>query len=264
MASGIEPSTGASRMGEPVPNAQLPGTEPSDEALLARIAGGDSDALGALYDRYARVAIAVAYRVLGEHGAAEDVVQEAFLAVWRRVDSFDADRGTVRSWLLTIVAQWRGRPPAGPACPRAAGCRAGRRRIQACNPGEETFEMVASTVEAERVREALATLPTDQREAIELAYFGGLTHQEIAQRTGPRSARSRAECGWVCTRSAPAWRPLPAGRRRTAARGQRAAGEGTGAGRGNTGAMDSPPPADGALSGRMSTANLRSRSARQT
>jgi RNA polymerase sigma factor (sigma-70 family) len=159
-------------------------TEPSDELLLERISRGDSDALGVLYDRYARIAIAVAYRVLGEHGVAEDVVQEAFLAVWRRVDSFDVSRGNVRSWLLTIVRNG--------AIDRRRGRHARALQDTALDDvafrlatgGEETFDTVASSVEAERVREALATLPPDQREAIELAYFGGLTHQEIAQRTG--------------------------------------------------------------------------------
>ncbi|MCC6790966.1 MAG: sigma-70 family RNA polymerase sigma factor [Thermomicrobiales bacterium] len=158
--------------------------EPSDEQLLASISRGESDALGVLYDRYARIAIAVAYRVLGEHGVAEDVVQEAFLAVWRRVDSFDATRGNVRSWLLTIVRNG--------AIDRRRGRHARALQDTALDDvafrlatgGEETFEIVASSVEAERVREALSALPPEQREAIELAYFGGLTHQEIAQRTG--------------------------------------------------------------------------------
>jgi RNA polymerase sigma-70 factor (ECF subfamily) len=158
--------------------------DPSDEALLTRISRGDSDALGVLYDRYARVAIAIAYRVLGEHGAAEDVVQEAFLAVWRRVDSFDPSRGSVRSWLLTIIRNG--------AIDRRRGRHARALQDTALDDvafrlttgDEETFDTVASSVEAERVREALSTLPPEQREAIELAYFGGLTHQEIAQRTG--------------------------------------------------------------------------------
>ena len=157
---------------------------PADEALLARIAAGDSAALGELYDRYARVAIAVAYRVLGEHGAAEDVVQEAFLAVWRRVDSFDASRGNVRSWLLTIVRNGAVDRRRGRHARALQDAALDDVAFRLATPDEETFETVASSVEAERVREALATLPPDQREAIELAYFGGLTHQEIAQRTG--------------------------------------------------------------------------------
>jgi RNA polymerase sigma-70 factor (ECF subfamily) len=158
--------------------------ELTDDALLTRISRGDAEALGLLYDRYNRMAIGVAYRVLGEHGASEDTVQEAFLAVWRRVDSFDPLRGTVRSWLLTIVRNG--------AVDRRRG-RHGRAlqdttlddvSFRLATDEEETFEIVAASVEAERVRDALNSLPPEQREAIELAYFGGLTHQEIAARTG--------------------------------------------------------------------------------
>jgi RNA polymerase sigma-70 factor (ECF subfamily) len=163
--------------------AYSPGA-PADETLLSMIANGDSAALGELYDRYARVAIAVAYRVLGEHGAAEDVVQEAFLAVWRRVDSFDASRGNVRSWLLTIVRNGAVDRRRGRHARALQDAALDDVAFRLATPDEETFDTVASSVEAERVREALATLPPDQREAIELAYFGGLTHQEIAQRTG--------------------------------------------------------------------------------
>jgi RNA polymerase sigma-70 factor (ECF subfamily) len=158
--------------------------DPSDETLLQRIANGDSDALGLLYDRYARVAIAVAYRVLGNHASAEDVVQEAFLAVWRRVDSFDSSRGTVRSWLLTIIRNGAVDRRRGRHARALQDATLDDVAFRLATPDEETFDTVASSVEAERVREALATLPADQREAIELAYFGGLTHQEIAERTG--------------------------------------------------------------------------------
>lgn len=158
--------------------------EPSDDALLARISRGESDALGELYDRYASLALAVAYRVLGERGVAEDVIQEAFLAVWRRAASFDPARGTARSWLLTIVRNG--------AIDRRRG-RHGRSMQDAAlddvafrlaTDGEETFDAVAASVDAERVREAIESLPHEQREAIELAFFSGLTHHEIAERTG--------------------------------------------------------------------------------
>jgi RNA polymerase sigma factor (sigma-70 family) len=158
--------------------------EQSDELLLAAIGRDETDALGRLYDRYNRLAIAVAYRVLNDHTAAEDTVQDAFLSVWRRVDSFDSSRGSARGWLLTIVRN--------AAVDRRRGRHA--RALQdtpledvtfrLATDGEETFAMVAASVEATRVRDALALLPSEQREAIELAYFGGLTHQEIAERTG--------------------------------------------------------------------------------
>jgi len=158
--------------------------EDNDEALLAAIGSGDVDALGLLYDRYNRLAIAVAYRVLGDHTAAEDTVQDAFLSVWRRVDSFDPQRGSARGWLLTIVRN--------AAVDRRRGRHARARQdatlddvtFRLASDGEETFAAVAASVEATRVRDALALLPSEQREAIELAYFGGLTQQEIAERTG--------------------------------------------------------------------------------
>jgi RNA polymerase sigma-70 factor (ECF subfamily) len=158
--------------------------EPTDDALLAAIARGDAEALGQFYDRYARLAIAVAFRVLGEHGAAEDTVQEAFLAVWRRIDSFDASRGTARSWLLTIVRNGAVDRRRGRHARALQDATLDDVAFRLATDDEETFELVASSVEAERVREALSTLPTEQRETIELAYFGGLTHQEIAERTG--------------------------------------------------------------------------------
>ena len=158
--------------------------DPTDEMLLAAIGSGNPEALGLLYDRYNRLAIAVAYRVLGDHTTAEDAVQDAFLSVWRRVDSFDPQRGSARGWVLTIVRN--------AAVDRRRGRHARALRdaslddvtFRLATDGEETFVAVAASVEATRVRDALALLPSEQREAIELAYFGGLTHQEIAERTG--------------------------------------------------------------------------------
>lgn len=108
------------RAPEPAPFA------PSDEALLAAIAQGEPNALGELYDRYIRLAIAVAFRVLGDHAAAEDAVQTAFLSTWRYAADFDQRRGSVRVWLLTIVrnaavdrrrgrraSAWQDAPPDG-------------------------------------------------------------------------------------------------------------------------------------------------------
>jgi RNA polymerase sigma-70 factor (ECF subfamily) len=158
--------------------------ECTDETLLAAIGAGDPNALGLLYDRYNRLANTVAYRVLGDHTAAEDTVQDAFLSVWRRAASFDASRGSARGWLLTIVRN------------AAVDRRRGRHArvlqdaplddvaFRLATDDEETFAAVAAAVEATRVRDALALLPSEQREAIEMAYFGGLTHQEIADRTG--------------------------------------------------------------------------------
>jgi len=155
-----------------------------DDELLAAIGGGDGMALGALYDRYGGLALAVAYRVLGERGAAEDAVQEGFLAVWRHAGGFRAERGSVRSWLLTIVRN------------AAIDRRRGRaKREEGLLPlddiefglagsGDDPFVVLAVTLEADQIRRAMAELPGEQREAIELAFFGGLTHLEVSARTG--------------------------------------------------------------------------------
>lgn len=165
-------------------NANVSANEPSDEAVIAAVAGGDHDALGVLYDRYQRLALAVAYRVLNDHGTAEDVVHDAFLTIWRRGGTFNAARGNARAWLMTVVRN--------AAIDRRRGRHA--RALQdtplddvaflLATEREDIFTTVVAGVEAERVREALTQLPAEQREAIELAYFRGLTQHEIAAQTG--------------------------------------------------------------------------------
>lgn len=157
---------------------------PSDEELLKAVHRGDVEALGVLYDRHRRCAFAVALRILDDACAAEDAVHDAFLAVWRRSETFDAGRGTARGWLLAIVRH------AAIDRRRSRGAHAhldasvARRDHQLEASADETFSAVTAHLEAERIRAALDDLPSEQREAIELAYFGGLTHQEIAERTG--------------------------------------------------------------------------------
>ncbi|HEY7031136.1 MAG TPA: sigma-70 family RNA polymerase sigma factor [Thermomicrobiales bacterium] len=155
-----------------------------DDALLAAIQARDDDALAAFYDRYGRLAFGLAYRMLGERGAAEDVVQESFLNVWRRAAGFDLGRGSARSWLMSIVHNL------------AVDRRRGRQRrtwtdvaldeVDALleTEDDDAFAVVAQSIDAERVQTALQHLPDEQRQAIVLAYFMGLTHQEIAEQTG--------------------------------------------------------------------------------
>ena len=167
----------------PQPSPPDPADRP-DDALLAAIQWRDGAALAALYDRHGRLAFGVAYRILGERGAAEEVVQEAFLAVWRHADRYRPERGAARAWLLTIVHhaaidRRRGRHKREltdvPLADVAFGLESGT---------EDAFAVVAAGIEAERVRRALAELPPEQRQAIDLAFFGGLTHQEVAEHTG--------------------------------------------------------------------------------
>ena len=154
--------------------------ELSDADLAGALAAGEVEALGELYDRYASLAYGVAMRVLGDAGRAEDAVQEAFLKVWRGAAGFDATRGTLRSWLLTAV---RNR-----AIDQLRG-RAGREQsevellpgVAAAGEGSDPWREVSRSLERAAIREALASLPAEQRQAVELAYYGGYTYTEIAQ-----------------------------------------------------------------------------------
>jgi RNA polymerase sigma-70 factor (ECF subfamily) len=153
--------------------------ERSDEELMEAIGAGDEAALGALYDRFGRVAYGVALRILRDRSLAEDAVQEAFLAIWRSADSYRRERATPSTWLLTLVHR------------RAVDLvrREDRRRA---DPLEESPEAVAddvpeaAAVRADRiaVQAALRSLPADQRQALELAYYGGYTQSELAERLG--------------------------------------------------------------------------------
>ena len=156
---------------------------PVDDAGLAgRIRDGDRQALGELYDREAGQAFAVAFRVVGDRSAAEDIVHDSFVAIWQRMDRFDPARGSLRAWLLTIV---RNR-----AVDRLRGTRptmtvgdADEQSLLRTEPNP-TWEIAAARLSALEIRGVLETLPVEQREAIELAYFGGRTYREIAKLTG--------------------------------------------------------------------------------
>jgi RNA polymerase sigma-70 factor (ECF subfamily) len=149
----------------------------SDEALLAIIATPDGDrALAELYDRYGRVAYGLAYRVLRDSSLAEDAVQDAFLTVWRTAGTYIRERGKPSAWLLTLVHR------------RAVDLvRREQRRRQPPPAEEPAVPTPAADEEAtlrdrrRAVQEALRQLPADQREAIELAYYGGLTQTELAE-----------------------------------------------------------------------------------
>ena len=155
---------------------------PPDDELIAAIAQGDHPALLALYDRHGRLGYGLAYRMLGESGAAEEAVQDAFLRVWRRAATFDPSRGSVRSWLMTIVhhcaIDLHRKRAGGP------NIVAGLDEIAEQTPAPDTWSEVSGKLDQERVRAAVAQLPQEQRRAIELAYFDGLTHREIAERDG--------------------------------------------------------------------------------
>ena len=151
----------------------------SDDALLALVARGDEEALAALYDRYSGVAYAIALRVVRDSGLAQDAVQDAFLAAWRTAAGFDPARGTASTWLLTLVHR------------RAVDIvrREQRRRTEplgegAADAGGAVDEDAVIRDRRRTVQEALARLPPEQRQALELAYYGGLTQSELADRLG--------------------------------------------------------------------------------
>ena len=155
-------------------------TELSDLALMERIALRNTDALRGLYDRYGRVAFALAYRVVGEASAAEEVVQDAFETVWNKGHAFDASKGgNVRGWLLTIVHRrsidYRRREFDRP--PRSLPIDS----MDHVLTSPDVWQDVSANLLGEQVRHAMDTLPTDQRRAIELAFFDGLSHGDIAR-----------------------------------------------------------------------------------
>jgi RNA polymerase sigma-70 factor (ECF subfamily) len=152
----------------------------ADEDLMQLVRRGDAAAFELIYDRHSTAAFSLAYRMTGKRNAAEDVVQEAFLSLWRSGARYDHTRGSVRTWVLGIVHN-----RAIDALRRSMV----HDRRRASDEGiEERFEARERTeVEAARrdeardVREALETLPPDQSKVIELAYFGGFTHTQIAE-----------------------------------------------------------------------------------
>lgn len=148
---------------------------------MARIVEGDEEAFGAMYDRHATVTFSLAVRRLHDPGAAEDPVQESFLSVWRGAANFSPDKSTVQTWLLTMVHH-RGvdRIRAQSAVTR----RAAAMEIEALvgqDWSDRTGDVAIVNVQSERVTAAVDALPKEQGEVLRLAYFGGFTHQEIAE-----------------------------------------------------------------------------------
>jgi RNA polymerase sigma-70 factor, ECF subfamily len=151
----------------------------ADEDLMQLVRQGDAAAFEVVYERHATAAFSLAYRMMGRRGPAEDVVQEAFLSLWRSGARYDHTRGSVRTWVLGIVhhraidALRRGI--------RHDARRASDEGIEERFASKDRTDLQASRrEEAAEVRTALAALPSEQSRAIELAYFGGFSHSEIA------------------------------------------------------------------------------------
>src|SRR5690348_2724448 len=166
----------------PLPLRVATAADDADRAVLTRISSGDLHALDELYDRYKTMSYSIAYRITSDATLAEDVVQDAFLGVWRNAGKYVEGRGSVKTWLLSIVHH------------RAVDAVRRRRPTSELPEREDVpppqltlpdiWADVAAGLDRTEIARALATLPDVQREAIELAYWGGLTQQEIAERTG--------------------------------------------------------------------------------
>ena len=151
----------------------------ADEDLISLVESADAEAFATLYDRHSRAAFSLAYRMMGERQASEDLTQDAFLKVWRGASSYRAERGSVRTWILSIVHN-RGIDQLRSHASR----RRTQDRIEASAPRSQPSEAFAETLrnsQRDQVREALNTLPPEQLKILELAYFSGYTHVEIAK-----------------------------------------------------------------------------------
>lgn len=163
---------------EPIEESNINRGDAGDEMrLVARIRAGDQQAMSELYDRYAKVVYAVALRVLQDAAAAEDILQDVFLQLWRNPDAFDASRGSLPAWLAVIsrhrsIDRLRKRRP--------------ETDIEDCviAGGPDLREEAERTLVIEKVRSVLGEMNPDQRKVLELAFFQGLTHTEIADKTG--------------------------------------------------------------------------------
>lgn len=170
---------------------------PSDSALVSAIRSGDQSAMAALYDRYCSLVYSVALRVLGDTGAAEDVQQDVFLQLWRNPGAFDSSRGNLGAWLAVIS--------------RNRAIDSLRKRRPETDPEDVVLSVVPDMAAdadrsriAEKVRGLLGTMPSSQRAALEMAYYEGLTHTEIAAKTGEPlgTIKTRIRAGLMALRKA--------------------------------------------------------------
>jgi RNA polymerase sigma-70 factor (ECF subfamily) len=154
----------------------------ADAELVQRMSVGESTALGALFDRHGSRVLGLLQRMLGAGGEAEEVLQDVFLQAWTRASTYRADKGSPRGWLM-VMARSR-------ALDRLRAGKAARRRDEVALQDQPLVEAPEAEAELERqelgarMRRLLAELPAEQRQAIELAFFGGLSHSQVAERLG--------------------------------------------------------------------------------
>jgi RNA polymerase sigma-70 factor (ECF subfamily) len=173
----------------------------SDLGLAQALVAGEIDAVNVLYVRYGKLAYSLAVRILGDPGRAEEVVQDAFVRVWKRASSFDPTRGSLRTWLLTVVRN------------RAVDYLRGTSHesqelellveLRAEGEGSDPWREVSQSLERKAVRDGLSVLPSEQRQAVELAYFGGCSQQEISRMVnvplGTIKSRTRLALEKLCS-----------------------------------------------------------------
>lgn len=153
------------------------GSNMQDLALLSAIQSGSQDAMAAFFDRYSKMVYSVALRVLNDAGEAEDVMQEIFVQVWQNPQAYDSGRGSLGGWLVVVarnraIDKLRRRRPSDPvelfALPSS---------LDLAKESEQSFLL-------DKIRAAMSKLPAEQRNSVELAFFEGLSHSEIAEKTG--------------------------------------------------------------------------------
>ena len=168
-----------------------------DAMLVSAIRSGDEQAMAQLYERYSPIVYSVALRVLGNTAAAEDVLQEVFMQLWRSPDTFDATRGSLPGWLAVIT--------------RNRAIDSLRKRRPEADITDVVLciepDLVRSaewSLALETIRGALGSMPSSQRSALEMAFFGGLTHNEIAEKTGEPlgTIKTRIRAGLLTLRKA--------------------------------------------------------------
>lgn len=168
-----------------------------EAALIERIRAGDETAMADIYDRYSGIVYGVALRVLGDTTAAEDVLQEVFLQLWRNPQAFDANRGKLPAWLAVIarnraIDHLRKRPLEDDI------------EDLAISTGANLESESAQRLAVEKIRAVLAQLPPEQRRVLEMAFFEGMTHTEIASKTGEPlgTIKTRIRSGLLAVRKA--------------------------------------------------------------
>ena len=177
----------------------------SDEQLMSRVAARDSAAFGLLYDRHAAIILGLVVKIVGDRAIGEEVLQETYWRLWTQAGTFDAAKGPLRAWLYSIARrQALDVLRRQSVRPQPARDETEARRFElAPSAGESVPEAAERAIDAGQLRQALGQLAAEQKRVLELAYFGGLTRQEIARVTGAPlgTVHTRARLGLQALRA---------------------------------------------------------------